>query len=99
MECVDVLAALEHGGHFHLHLEQLLLRPGHEFGDRRTRIGGRRLRRHIDADDLAALTKIPLGEIIRECWGLIASMIAVLALLVAFPGLVLWLPRVLGYLK
>jgi len=48
---------------------------------------------------LAALTKIPLGEIIRECWGLIASMIAALALLVAFPGLVLWLPRVLGYLK
>jgi TRAP-type C4-dicarboxylate transport system permease large subunit len=48
---------------------------------------------------LAALTKIPLGEINRECGGLIASMIAALALLVAFPGLVLWLPRVLGYLK
>lgn len=48
---------------------------------------------------LAALTRIPLGEIIRECWGLIGSMIAVLALLVAFPGLVLWLPRALGYLR
>ena len=48
---------------------------------------------------LAALTKIPLSEIIRESWGLIASMIVALAALVAFPGLVTWLPRVLGYLK
>jgi tripartite ATP-independent transporter DctM subunit len=48
---------------------------------------------------LAALTKIPLGEIIGECWGLIASMVVALALLVAFPDLVMWLPRVLGYLK
>jgi hypothetical protein len=30
---------------------------------------------------------------------LIASMVVVLALVVAFPGLVMWLPRVLGYLK
>lgn len=48
---------------------------------------------------LSALTKIPLGEIIRECWALIGSMVAALALIVAFPGLVLWLPRVLGYVK
>ena len=48
---------------------------------------------------LSALTKIPLGEIVRECWALIGSMIGVLALLVAFPGLVTWLPRMLGYLK
>ena len=48
---------------------------------------------------LAALTKIPLSEIIRESWGLIASMVVALAALVAFPDLVMWLPRVLGYLK
>ena len=48
---------------------------------------------------LAALTKIPLREIIRECWGLIGSMVAALALMVAFPGLVMWLPRVLGYVR
>jgi len=48
---------------------------------------------------LSALTRIPLGEIIRESWALIGSMLAALALLVAFPGLVMWLPRVLGYLK
>jgi TRAP-type C4-dicarboxylate transport system permease large subunit len=48
---------------------------------------------------LSALTRIPLGEIIRECWALIGSMLVALALLVAFPGLVTWLPRALGYLK
>ncbi len=48
---------------------------------------------------LSALTKIPLGEIIRETWALIGSMIAALALLVVFPSLVMWLPRLLGYAK
>jgi tripartite ATP-independent transporter DctM subunit len=48
---------------------------------------------------LSVLTKIPLGEIVRECWGLIGSLVGGLALLVVFPELVLWLPRVLGYLK
>lgn len=48
---------------------------------------------------LSALTKIPLGEIVRECWALIGSLVGVLALLVAFPGLVTGLPRMLGYLK
>jgi tripartite ATP-independent transporter DctM subunit len=48
---------------------------------------------------LSALTRVPLKEIIRESWGLIGSMLAALALLVAFPPLVMWLPRVLGYLK
>jgi tripartite ATP-independent transporter DctM subunit len=48
---------------------------------------------------LAAITRTPLGEIIRECWGLIGSLIGVLALIVAFPGIVMWLPRVLGYVR
>ena len=48
---------------------------------------------------LAALTKIPLREIVRECWGLIGALVASLALMVVFPSLVLWLPRVLGYLR
>jgi tripartite ATP-independent transporter DctM subunit len=48
---------------------------------------------------LAALTRIPLREIIRECWGLIGSLIAALALMVAFPSVVMWLPRVLGYAR
>jgi hypothetical protein len=48
---------------------------------------------------LAALTKIPLREIIAECWGLIGALVAALALMVAFPSLVLWLPRLLGYVR
>jgi len=48
---------------------------------------------------LAALTRIPLRDIIRECWGLIGSLVVALALMVAFPGIVLWLPRVLGYVR
>jgi len=48
---------------------------------------------------LAALTKVPLREIVRESWGLIGSLVAALALMVAFPSLVLWLPRLLGYVR
>ena len=48
---------------------------------------------------LAALTKIPLREIVRESWALIGALVASLALMVAFPGLVLWLPRVFGYVR
>jgi tripartite ATP-independent transporter DctM subunit len=48
---------------------------------------------------LSALARIPLREIVRESWGLIGATIAALALVVAFPGLTLWLPRVLGYIK
>ncbi len=48
---------------------------------------------------LSALAKIPLREIVRESWGLIGATLAALALVVAFPGLTLWLPRVLGYVK
>jgi C4-dicarboxylate transporter, DctM subunit len=48
---------------------------------------------------LSGLTRIPLLEIIRETWALIGSMLLALALIVAFPGLVMWLPRLLGYAK
>ena len=48
---------------------------------------------------LAAITKIPLREIFRESWGLVAALVACLFTLVAFPGLVTWLPRMLGYMR
>jgi C4-dicarboxylate transporter, DctM subunit len=48
---------------------------------------------------LAAITRIPLREIFRESWGLVAALVTSLFLLVAFPGLVLWLPRLLGYAR
>ncbi|MEX0348926.1 MAG: TRAP transporter large permease [Paracoccaceae bacterium] len=44
-----------------------------------------------------AVTRIPLGEIIREIWLFLAVLILALAALILFPGIVLWLPRVFGY--
>jgi tripartite ATP-independent transporter DctM subunit len=48
---------------------------------------------------LAAITRIPLREIFRESWGLVAALVTCLFLLVAFPALVTALPRALGYLR
>ena len=44
-----------------------------------------------------AVTRIPLGEIIREVWPFFSVLLAALALLILAPGLVLWLPRLFGY--
>ena len=44
-----------------------------------------------------AVTDIPLREIIREIWGFLAVLIAALVIMMLSPGLVLWLPRLLGY--
>jgi tripartite ATP-independent transporter DctM subunit len=46
---------------------------------------------------LNAVTRIPLAEIIREIWPFLIALLAALLSLVLFPGLVLWLPRLLGY--
>jgi len=48
---------------------------------------------------LAAITRIPLREIFRESWGLVAALVSCLFLLVAFPALVTALPKALGYLR
>src|SRR5260221_3016076 len=48
---------------------------------------------------LAAITRIPLREIFRESWGLLAALVTCLFLLVAFPALVTALPKALGYLR
>ena len=44
-----------------------------------------------------AVTQIPLREIIGEIWGFLAVLVFALAVLILFPGLVLWLPRMFGY--
>ncbi|MDP5219041.1 TRAP transporter large permease [Ruegeria sp. 2205SS24-7] len=44
-----------------------------------------------------AVTRIPLGEIIREIWLFLAVLILALVALILFPGIVLWLPSVFGY--
>ena len=44
-----------------------------------------------------AVTGIPLGAIIREVWPFLAVLVGALLGLILFPGLVLFLPRLLGY--
>jgi tripartite ATP-independent transporter DctM subunit len=44
-----------------------------------------------------AVTRIPLAEIIREIWLFLLVLIAALAALILFPGIVLSLPRLFGY--
>lgn len=44
-----------------------------------------------------AVTGIPLREIIAEIWPFLIVLIGALLLLVFFPGLVLWLPHLLGF--
>ncbi|MGI9487115.1 MAG: TRAP transporter large permease [Geminicoccaceae bacterium] len=46
-----------------------------------------------------AVTRIPLGEIIREVIPFLAVLIAALIVLILQPGLVLFLPRMFGYLS
>jgi TRAP-type transport system large permease protein len=46
---------------------------------------------------VATVTRIPLGEIIREIWPFLGVLIFALLLLILFPGLTLWLPRMMGY--
>lgn len=44
-----------------------------------------------------AVTQIPLAEIIREIWLFLAVLVVALGVMIRFPDLVLWLPRVFGY--
>ena len=44
-----------------------------------------------------AVSRIPLGEIIKEVIPFLLVLIAALFIMVIFPELVLWLPRQFGY--
>ncbi len=46
---------------------------------------------------LSTLANVPLAKIIREVWKFLIPLVVVLFLLVAFPSLILWLPRLGGY--
>jgi len=46
---------------------------------------------------VSALTKVPLGGIIREMWPFLAVLIGVLLVCTYIPGIVLWLPKLAGY--
>ncbi|MET3892721.1 C4-dicarboxylate transporter DctM subunit [Bosea sp. OAE506] len=43
------------------------------------------------------ITGVPLRDIVRECMPFLAAMVAALAVITFLPGLVLWLPRLMGY--
>lgn len=44
-----------------------------------------------------AVTGIPLGKIIREIWIFIAALFGALLVMIVFPDIVLYLPRLFGY--
>ncbi|MEL7343873.1 MAG: TRAP transporter large permease [Pseudomonadota bacterium] len=44
-----------------------------------------------------AVTGIPLKEIIRDIWAFLAVLLGALLLMIMFPGIVLFLPRLFGY--
>ncbi len=46
---------------------------------------------------ISSLTGADLKDIISEIWPFLGVLIAVLFLLVLFPGIVLWLPHTLGF--
>jgi C4-dicarboxylate transporter, DctM subunit len=43
------------------------------------------------------IADVPLGAIVREVMPFLYVMFAALAVITLFPGVVLWLPRLLGY--
>lgn len=46
---------------------------------------------------VSALSRVPLGGIIREMWPFLAVLIGVLLACTYIPGIVLWLPKLAGY--
>ena len=44
-----------------------------------------------------AVTGIPLKEIIREIWAFLGILMAALMLMILWPDMVLWVPRLFGY--
>jgi TRAP-type C4-dicarboxylate transport system permease large subunit len=43
------------------------------------------------------LPGVGLGQIFRGCWPFVLVMVMVLGVLIAFPQISLWLPRLMGY--
>jgi tripartite ATP-independent transporter DctM subunit len=46
---------------------------------------------------IGGVSKIPLGELIREIWAFILTLLIALFLIILFPDLVLLIPRLAGY--
>lgn len=46
---------------------------------------------------MSGITRVAMGDLIRNVWPYVAVQYAVLVLCLLFPGIVTWLPRLLGY--
>jgi TRAP-type C4-dicarboxylate transport system permease large subunit len=46
---------------------------------------------------MSSLAVVPLKDIMAQVWKFLVPLVLVLLLLVLFPSLVLWLPRLAGY--
>ncbi|WP_348525915.1 TRAP transporter large permease subunit [Mesorhizobium sp.] len=46
---------------------------------------------------MARIAEVPFRDLVRNVLPFLGAMIGSLALITFFPGLVLWLPRLLGY--
>lgn len=46
---------------------------------------------------ITAVTRIPLAEMIREIWGFLLALLVALLILILFPDVTLFLPRLFGY--
>jgi tripartite ATP-independent transporter DctM subunit len=46
---------------------------------------------------VSSTTRTPLKDVMREIWPFLSVMIITLAILIIFPDIVLWVPRLLGY--
>jgi C4-dicarboxylate transporter DctM subunit len=46
---------------------------------------------------MSGVTRVSMTDLIRGVWPFVAVQYVVLALCLAFPGIVTWLPRTLGY--
>jgi TRAP-type C4-dicarboxylate transport system permease large subunit len=44
-----------------------------------------------------AVSRIPLGEVVREVWPFLIVLILALVLMILVPDIVLFLPKVFGY--
>ena len=44
-----------------------------------------------------AVTGIPLKEIIAEIWAFLGVLLVALGIMILFPDIILWLPRILGH--
>jgi tripartite ATP-independent transporter DctM subunit len=46
---------------------------------------------------MSGIARVPMRALVREVFPFIVALVVALALIAAFPGLVLWLPRLVGY--